>query len=469
MKTELKQITRILLSLLFIGNIIFTAYANDQWKTTSIYTVSKNDKNNWNKNKIKYKSLKKSDEDKINNIVDNFDLHKQRDYLQKILNRISTLRHNISWSNMIQVRKDRFLELLEDMRLLIQTKLDELPVEKDTTPPIISSLTLSWTFSSWTTLSFVSNESGRGYYVVIPSWILSPSVAQVKDWKDGNWIIAEIKWSMGISNWINYKTITWLTPNTSYSVYLVLEDKSKNLQTTVANISFFTPSLNIISPVISTYSISWITYTWASLSINANMSWKVYYVILPSWNTIPNTQQIKDWKDASWSLVNLRWDSNTLTWANIVTFAWLSPWILYTIHFIYEDILGNLQSPVYSISFSSLAWDIVPPMLYSYYISWITSTWVSLSVGTSEPWKLYAVVIPSFNTAPNAQQIKEWKDSAWNIINLKSSTDVTSWTNVLTMSWLAVNNVYTIYFTQEDTSWNLLLDVKNITFVTSSK
>ena len=50
----------------------------------------------------------------------------------------------------------------------------------DVTPPLISALTVSNTTSTGTRLNVSSNEPGTGYYVVLPSGSVAPSVAQIR-------------------------------------------------------------------------------------------------------------------------------------------------------------------------------------------------------------------------------------------------------------------------------------------------
>lgn len=70
--------------------------------------------------------LKTEDEDKITRKINSIVPFQRIDFLLKVLSRIAKLENNISNSNMNEVRKARFLALLDEVRDIVQAKIERL-------------------------------------------------------------------------------------------------------------------------------------------------------------------------------------------------------------------------------------------------------------------------------------------------------------------------------------------------------
>lgn len=70
--------------------------------------------------------LKTEDEDNITRKINSIVPFQRIDFLLKVLSRIEKLENNISNSNMNEVRKARFLALLDEVRDIVQAKIERL-------------------------------------------------------------------------------------------------------------------------------------------------------------------------------------------------------------------------------------------------------------------------------------------------------------------------------------------------------
>jgi hypothetical protein len=474
MNNNFKKIIWILM-IFVLGGFAQLSFADDNWwmmnNNNSWWWDHGNNSNgnnggHMNRGQMR-KELRQSDEDKLNNSIDHFDMWNRASYLNRVLARLDTLKINVTNSNMAQTRKDRILALLDDIRNVVLERLAELPTSTGSMAPVTSAFSITDIQNNWLTLNVTSNESWKWFVVVLPSWTSVPTPTQIKNWQDGNWNTASLSTSFDLINWSTSKTITWLAVNSAYVLYFIGQDLSGNLQTLASSLSFSTVLWDVTPPFTTSLSVSNISSNWATLSINSNEPWTWYYVVLPSSASIPIPQQIKDWKDALGTVTALKWNFNLVTGANTTTIWWLSPNISYVVYFAGQDLSGNLQTAVSSFTFSTLAVDTTPPLVSSLFITNITNNWATVSVTTNEPWTWFYVVLPTSASMPTSQQIKDWKDSAWVIAALWWSFNVTSGTNLSWFQWLAANTSFTLYFAEVDTAWNLQVTPSSITFVTS--
>jgi hypothetical protein len=89
------------------------------------------------------KELRQSDEDKLNNSIDHFDMWNRASYLNRVLARLDTLKINVTNSNMAQTRKDRILALLDDIRNVVLERLAELPTSTGSMAPVTSAFSIT--------------------------------------------------------------------------------------------------------------------------------------------------------------------------------------------------------------------------------------------------------------------------------------------------------------------------------------
>lgn len=74
------------------------------------------------------------------------------------------------------------------------------------------------------------NESGTGYFVVLPTNSATPSATQIKAGQDASGATASIKGLGATLSGTNTFPITGLSPSTAYIIFFTAEDTSGNLQ-----------------------------------------------------------------------------------------------------------------------------------------------------------------------------------------------------------------------------------------------
>ncbi|EKE27889.1 MAG: hypothetical protein ACD_3C00136G0005 [uncultured bacterium (gcode 4)] len=287
--------------------------------------------------------LRAQDEDKINRAFDR--INNKLDFVRKVIDRIDKLIANINWSQMASDVKARKIAILEEIKLILQTRLQEFENIWDITPPVVSSLISSSISGSWANFSVNVNEAWKWYFVVLLNWSWVPTSAQVKAWTDNTWTTVNIKWNLNLVAWVNTFSVTGLTPSTSYVLFFTAEDNSGNLKTNVNSLNFATTaSVSDVLPPTFSLSLSGVTNSWVTIAVNVNEAWKWYFVVLPNWSWIPTAAQIRSWVNSSGVTVSIKWDMNLVTWVNLVWVGWLTPNTSYIILFTAEDNSLNLQS-----------------------------------------------------------------------------------------------------------------------------
>ncbi|MCD0472153.1 T9SS-dependent choice-of-anchor J family protein [Flavobacterium sp. JAS] len=96
------------------------------------------------------------------------------------------------------------------------------------------------------------NETGKTYYVLLPSGSTTPTIAQVKAGLDANDTAALQAGFLDVTDQsqVYVKSFTGLSINTAYSVFSVSEDSYGNIQTNVAKVDVTTA--NVVVPSLST-------------------------------------------------------------------------------------------------------------------------------------------------------------------------------------------------------------------------
>ena len=110
-------------------------------------------------------------------------------FLLRSLSQIEKRERNIQNSHMNSFVKSRFLAILERNRALILARIDAITQTggtTDTLPPVISSLTVSNITMNHAVLSATLDESGIGYFVVLPSGSVAPSAVQIQAGQDSS-------------------------------------------------------------------------------------------------------------------------------------------------------------------------------------------------------------------------------------------------------------------------------------------
>lgn len=143
-------------------------------------------------------------------------------------------------------------------------------------------------------MRFTVNESGKGYYVILASGSTMPTASQVKAGQDALGQAVMLRGSGSVTFGMNQFTLTGLSSNTAYVVYLTVEDTSGNMFTIPTSVSFATPAIpDTAPPIISALSSSGTTSTGTTLFATVNEDGIGYYVFLLSGSVAPNAAQVQ--------------------------------------------------------------------------------------------------------------------------------------------------------------------------------
>ena len=255
------------------------------------------------------------------------DWHQQDPVSQKELDRVDDIYS-------IQHNRNPFIDHPEFVERIWGGDDDYAPYYYSNTP--ISDNIISTEFDLIVSL----DEACDVYYVVLTDGVSAPTVSQVKAGKDasGTLLAAGLRGTItAASADVNYsETISSLTSNASYDVYVVAEDNSSNIQD---NVSLLEVTLSASSggggTGLTTYSENFdnnnywstgssytsYTYTLTSPAHNDKFSSSLAYKEVSDNNSAPNAFRLKDVSNAylryecegtvsSFSIMAARWDNS---------------------------------------------------------------------------------------------------------------------------------------------------------------
>ena len=371
---------------------------------------------------------------------------------------------------MLPERKTRFLGMLEQIRILVQARIDALTGSGsviDITPPSVSTLAISSINTTSATLTTILNEGGIGYYVVLASGSTAPTAVQVKLGQDASGSLATIRGTSITMSGTNLFPITELSPGTEYVAYFTARDTSGNLSQTVVSIPFTTSTIaDITPPALSALSIGNVTQTGATFSYTSDELGTGYYVVLASGSTAPSPLQVKMGQNALSGSVIASGLQATTVGTNSISLNGLAMGNSYIVYLVAQDTLGNLSTSVMGISFTTSIADITPPIVTSLSATGFTSSGATFSVNLSESGTGYYVLLASGSIAPSAAQVKLGQDASNTPVALSGSFAITTGNNSFQVSPLATATAYTLFFTAADITGNLQPTVGSATFVT---
>ncbi|MBC6111925.1 gliding motility-associated C-terminal domain-containing protein [Pedobacter fastidiosus] len=124
----------------------------------------------------------------------------------------------------------------------------------DITPPVTAATYPKASNATLNSINFTNNinEAGTTYYVLLPSGSTAPTPAQVKAGFDATGVAAPKAGSLtNVANADATATISGLTSGTTYTLYIIAQDNTGNLQTAVANLDVTTANPPLVSaPII---------------------------------------------------------------------------------------------------------------------------------------------------------------------------------------------------------------------------
>lgn len=197
-----------------------------------------------------------------------------------------------------------------------------------------------------------ASQNGKWYYLVLPKNSISPTPSRIKEWTDSNWNYVSIKWSMNLTKWENLLTISWLVQNTEYVLYYAYEDTYGNLVSNTISLSIKTSYNSSVDSQIINVIInpSWTSLGWV---VNTNLSWRWYWIVLPSWANKPTSLQVKEWIDSKWNSVSIKWNVYMNVWDNSFNMTWLNVSSNYVLYFTSIDASRNLLANPVAIPFNT--------------------------------------------------------------------------------------------------------------------
>ncbi|GHV06448.1 hypothetical protein FACS189485_14980 [Spirochaetia bacterium] len=213
----------------------------------------------------------------------------------------------------------------------------------DITAPVLSAGSvsdLSTAAGTTATLKFSSDEAGTYYYVVLAASDAVPDEATVK--AQGT---AAAKGTDAATAAENTIAVTGLTPSSTYTAYIVVEDSSGNLSA-ILSISDVNPVMpgtpDTTAPVLSAGSVSDLSTpagTTATLKFTSNEAGTYYYVVLAASDAAPNAATVKAQGTAI-----AQGTAAAIAAVNTIPVTGLTPSSTYTAYVVVEDAAVNLST-----------------------------------------------------------------------------------------------------------------------------
>lgn len=418
------------------------------------------------------KFLKPADERRIQAIIAGIEPARREAFLRAVLANIVLAVARVNASNATDAQKARTLGLLEEIRVLIQAKLDEITgtPPTDVFPPVVTNFSVSGSTSTTATVRLTSDEAGTGSYVVVLSGAAAPSAAQVMAGQNANGSAAAIQGKFAITSGANQTTVAGLASGTAYVLHFVASDASGNAQIAPVSASFSTPVVtpaDTTAPVTSALSITGTTSTGTAVSVTSNESGTGWYVVLSAGATPPTAAQAMAGQDAAGNAATLRGSFSLTGGANQASVSGLSANTAYVLYFVAGDMAGNVQPTASSVNFSTLVTpDTTAPIINSLSVSGTTSSGTTVVVNVNEAGTGSYVVLPSGATAPTAVQVVAGQNAAGAAVALSGSVALAVGNNSAPVTGLIANTAYVLYFAVRDMAGNLQSAVSSVSFST---
>ncbi|GHV32618.1 hypothetical protein AGMMS4952_23310 [Spirochaetia bacterium] len=208
-----------------------------------------------------------------------------------------------------------------------------------TTTPVLSADSvsdLSTATGTTATLKFTSGEAGTYYYVVLAAGTSAPTAVAVKAASSG---IHGTASALAAENTIS---VTGLTPSSTNTAYIVVEDAAGNLSAvlSITGVNPVVPATTV--PVLSAGSVSDLstaTGTTATLKFTSGEAGTYYYVVLASGVSAPTAATVKVQGTAA-----AKGTAAAIAAVNTISVTGLTPSSTYTAYIVVEDTAGNLSS-----------------------------------------------------------------------------------------------------------------------------
>lgn len=310
------------------------------------------------------------------------------------------------------------------------------------------------------------NDSGLGWFVVIPDGDAAPSSEQVvagQNAASGS-VSAGFAGSGAFSSSGNVLTLnaTGLASDTRYDSYIVASGytSGNGLQASPELLNFDTilPDWESGYPLVDPGSNSGVSISFLA---TMNDSGSIWGVVVPQASGQPSPSQISGGLDSGGNSVsagfNVSGYVSTSGYRPILTFSGLTSETDYSAYFVGNDHFGNLMESgtVSGVNFTTA--DITPPSWNTRSVGTITTNSAKLTLNMDDAGSGYFVVVEQGSSAPNSTQIKAGQDGDGNSVSAGlagSSALVASTDAVLDITNLQYSTYYTIYVIGTDDGGN---------------
>lgn len=305
------------------------------------------------------------------------------------------------------------------------------------------------------TLSATLNETGTGYFLVLPTAAAAPSVAAVQ---------AGTAFAMS-ANVAATAAITGLTASTAYKIYFIAKDTANNLQTAVQSVAATTlapapvaapapppaPAPDVTAPVTTVApSVSGTTATATTLSATINETGTGYYLVQAAAAVAPTVAAVQ--AGTSFAM--------TANVAATPAISGLTASTAYKIYFVAKDAANNVQAAVQNVAVTTTAAPDVtaPTTTVAPAVSGTTDTATTLSVSINEAGTGYYLVQAAAAAAPTVAAVQAGTSFAMTA-NVAATPAI---------SGLTASTAYKVYFVAKDAANNVQAAVQNVAITTTA-
>ncbi|MGY6648172.1 Ig-like domain-containing protein [Wenyingzhuangia sp. IMCC45574] len=325
------------------------------------------------------------------------------------------------------------------------------------TPPVFENSTPIASNITGTTITLETDidEAGTVYYVVLADGATIPTATEVKA-GTGNNEATPIKSASAVvdnADFTNSFSITGLSSETTYYVYVVAEDdeSTPNVQASATLVELTT--LDVTAPIFenSTPIASNITGTAFTLETDIDEVGTVYYVVLADGATIPTAAEVKAGTTA---ITSGHTTVNSGDFTSNINITGLSSETAYDVYVVAEDdeSTPNMQASATLVEVTTL--DVTAPIFENStpIVSNITGTAFTLETDIDEAGTVYYVVLADGVTAPTAADVKAGTGNS-GATPIKSASAVVNnvdFTNSFSITGLSSETAYDVYVVAED-------------------
>ena len=314
-------------------------------------------------------------------------------------------------------------------------------------------------------LSVKSNEDGKSYYILVADGSETPSYQQVIDGVDYNSITVVVGDNKSINgNVEEHIQVVGLDENTSYDLYVTLDDNSGNIQEPVVKLDVKT--LDITAPEFAEGFpvVENIMKNSLDLKVKSNEDGKSYYILVADGSDAPNYQQVIDGVDYNSIIVvvgkNKSINGNVEEHIQVVG---LDENTSYDLYVTLDDNSGNIQEAVVKLDVKTL--DVTAPEFAANYpmVDAVKENGFDIKVKSLEEGTAYFIVVAKTSAAPVANEIKNGSD--YGSVTVLTAGNIESKTNeetLVSITDLSSNTEYVLYLTIEDEDNNLQETISKI-------